>query len=83
MVGEGARPALTFLPAADEVLQVVDRDVGVRRQVALALGHQEGVDLSLRLSLARELRGGDRLLLWDLAHGVLDHGDWNLVEQYL
>ena len=61
--------ALTLLLARYEVLEEVYRQGVDVRQIGLAVDHQEGVDLALRLGLGCELRGGDlRAVASDLIH---------------
>ena len=57
----GIRERGTYvLVAADQVLHVVDRGVGQRRQVAVDLDRQEAVALALALEARSEFRGTDR-----------------------
>jgi hypothetical protein len=53
--------ALTLLHASEHVLEEVDGDGVVGRQVGLCVNREEGVDLPLAFVLGRELAGGDLL----------------------
>ena len=70
---------LTLLPARDQVLQEVDRDLVVRRQVDTGANGQEVIAFTLTLILSSEFLGRDLLLLrlvqLDLLIRVVFHGN--------